>query len=122
MLEESATEVVWRYNGRSQIENHIKELKAGFGMDSLPSGDFAANAVYFGIGIMSYNLFMASKLLIMPDGWKNKNIKSIRWLMVEVAGKLITHGRRMILKLAASIEKYRIYLEMRRRIYALALE
>ena len=122
MLEGSAHEVVWRYNERSQIENHIKEIKSGFGMDRLPSGDFAANTVYFGIGIMSYNLFMASKFLIMPDGWKNKTIKSIRWLMLEVAGKLITHGRQMILKIAAGVEKYRIYLEMRRRIYALALE
>ncbi len=71
---------------------------------------------------MTYNLFMASKLLIMPDGWKNKSIKSIRWLVLGVAGKLITHGRQMILKLAASAEKYRIYLKMRQRIYALSLE
>lgn len=122
MVEESAHEVVWQYNGRSQVENHIKELKGGFGMDSLPSGDFFGNAVYFGIGVMTYNLFMAQKLLTMPDAWQAKSIKSIRWLMVEVAGKLITHGRRMILKIAASVEKYRIYQEMRQRIYALALE
>jgi hypothetical protein len=122
LVEESAHEVVWQYNERSQIENHIKELKGGFGMDRLPSGDFAANAVYFGIGIMTYNLFIAQKLFIMPDGWKAKTIKSIRWLMVEVAGKLIAHGRRVILKLSVGMEKYRIYLEMRQRIYKLALE
>jgi hypothetical protein len=121
MLKENAEEVVWRYNGRSQIENHIKELKGGFGMDGLPSGDFLANAVYFGIGIMTYNLFLAQKLLSMPDEWQAKNIKSIRWLMVEVAGKLIKHGRWVILKIATDVKKYRIYLEMRRRIYALAL-
>ena len=122
MLEESAHEVVWQYNERSEIENHIKELKGGFGMDGMPSGDFAANAVYFGIGILTYNLFIAQRLLILPASWQAKTIKSIRWLMVEVAGKLIRHGRQLILKLAASVEKYRLYLQMRRRIYALALE
>lgn len=59
MIDETPEEVVWRYNHRAQIENHIKEIKGGFGMDHLPSGDVPANAVYFGIGIMTYNLFIA---------------------------------------------------------------
>jgi len=122
MIEQRAEEVVWRYNGRAQIENHIKEIKSGFGMEWMPSGEFCANAVHFGIGIMTYNLFIAQKLLVMPEQWHTKTIKSIRWLLVEVGGKLIVHGRRVILKVAASIDKYRIYLQMRRRTYALLLE
>jgi hypothetical protein len=121
-MSEEREEVVWRYNGRSQIENHLKELRSGFGMDGMPSGEFAANAVHFGIGIMTYNLFIAQKLLTLPEEWKSKTIKTFRWLLVEVAGKLIEHGRRMILKIATSMEKYRIYLEMRRRSYELMLE
>jgi hypothetical protein len=121
-IEEGAEQVVWRYNGRAQIENHIKEIKSGFGMEWMPSAELCANAVHFAIGIMTYNLFIAQKLLVMPEQWHTKTIKSIRWLLVEVGGKLIVHGRRMILKVAASIDKYRIYLEMRRRTYALLLE
>lgn len=119
MLDETPEEVVWRYNERAHIENHIKELKGGFGMDRLPSGDFAANAMYFAIGIMTYNLFLAQRLLTMPETWATKTIKSIRWLLVEVAGKLIHHGRRLILKLATSVEKYQLYCAMRRQTYAL---
>lgn len=119
MVEEREEEVVWRYNGRAQIENHIKEIRVGFGMGKLPNGDFLANAVHFGIGIMTYNLFIAQKLLTMPQEWKTKTIKTLRWLLVEVAGRLISHGRRMILKIAISIDKFRIYLEMRRRTYEL---
>ena len=122
VTEGSAEWVVWCYNGRAHIENHIKEIKCGFGMDRLPSGDFHGNAVHFGIGIMTYNLFIAQKLLTMHEGWKRKTIKSIRWLLVEVAGKLIEHGRQMILKIAVGLEKYRIYLEMRQRTYELSLE
>ncbi|MBW2309056.1 MAG: hypothetical protein JRG73_19200, partial [Deltaproteobacteria bacterium] len=58
----------------------------------------------------------------MPEDWRAKTIKSIRWLLVEVAGKLIHHGRSLTLKIAVGIEKYRIYLEMRRRTYELLLE
>ncbi|MBW2037457.1 MAG: hypothetical protein JRI41_08270 [Deltaproteobacteria bacterium] len=91
-------------------------------MQKLPSGDFGGNVLYFGIGILTYNLFIAQRHLVMPEGWRSKTIKSIRWLLVEAGGKLINHGRSLALKIAASMEKYRIYLEMRRRTYELMLE
>jgi hypothetical protein len=122
IIEESTEEVVWRYNGRAHIENHIKEIKSGFGMDRMPSGDFRANGVHFAIGIMTYNLFIGQRLLTMPESWATKTIKSLRWLLLEVAGKLVDHSKRLILKVATSLDKYRIYLEMRRRSYALLLE
>lgn len=122
MIEESEEEVVWKYNGRAHIENHIKEIRGGFGMERLPSGDFAANAIHFGIGIMTYNLFIAQKLLTMSEEWKTKTIKIIRWLLIEVGGKLIKRSRSIILKVATSIDQYKIYLEMRRRTYELLLE
>lgn len=115
MLEETPEAVVWRYNERAHIENHIKELTGGFGMDRLPRGDFAANAVPFAIGIMTDTLFRAQRLLTMPADWGTKTIKSIRWCLIEIGGKLITHGRQLILTLATSVEKYRLSLEMRRR-------
>lgn len=119
MDERSAEEVVWGYNARAHIENHIKELKNGFGMEQMPSGNFGANAVYFGIGVMTYNLFLAQKMLTMPEAWRTKTIKSIRWMLIEVAGKLIRGSRRIILKIAVGIEKYAAYLEIRRRTYEL---
>jgi hypothetical protein len=119
MVEQTAEEVVWKYNGRGQIENHIQEIKNGFGMQGMPSGDYGANAVYFGIGILTYNLFLAQKLLTMPEPWKTKTIKSIRWLLVEVGGKLVSRSRRMILRISTSLEKIRMYLEMRRRTFEL---
>ena len=122
MVEENPDEVVWKYNGRGQIENHIKEIKSGFGMEWMPSGDFEANAVYFGIGILTYNLFIAQKLLTLPEEWKTKTIKSVRWGLVEVGGKLVSHGRRIILKIATSAERIRTYLEIRRRTFQLAWE
>jgi hypothetical protein len=119
VVEGSPQERVWAYNDRAQIENHIKEIKCGFGMEKLPSGDFGGNALYFGIGILTYNLFIAQKYLTMPKQWRTKTIKSIRWFLVEVGGKLIKHGATLILKISASLEKYRLYLEMRRKTHAL---
>ena len=69
--------------------------------------------------MMTYNLFISQRLLTMPEQWATK---TIRWLLIEVAGRVVHHGRRVILKVATSLDKYRIYLEMRRRTYELLLE
>jgi hypothetical protein len=121
MVEETAEQVVWRYHGRAQSENHLKEINHGFGMQWMPSGQVSANAMHFAIGVMTYHLCIAQKLFVLPEGWRSKTIKSIRWLVVEVAGKLIVHGRQILLQIAASAEKYRLYGEMRRRTYELLL-
>lgn len=115
MVEESTSEVVWKYNHRAHIENHIKELKGGFGMGRMPSGDFGANAVWFGLGVLAYNLFVAQKFLVMPEDWRARTIKTVRWRLVETVGRLVETGRRVMLKIAASEEKFEIYREMRRK-------
>ncbi len=105
--ERPAQEVVWDYNDRTYIENHIKEHKSGFGMEHMPSGDFGANAVYFGIDVMTYNMFIAQKMLTMPEIWRTKTIKSIRWMLIETAGSLVRESRRIVLKIAADMKKLR---------------
>ena len=84
--------------------------------------DTGGYALYFGIGIMTYNFFVAQKLLTMPEYWRSKTIKSIRWLLADVGGKFIRHGRSLTLKVATTVEKFKIYLEMRRKTYELRLE
>lgn len=113
-------EVVCEYNERAYIESHIKEIKTGFGMEQMPSGEIGANAVYFGIGILTYNLFIVQKYFTMPIEWASKTIKSIRWLLVGVVGKLIERSRQMTLKIAATIEKYKTYIEIRQSLWQLS--
>ncbi len=112
-LDETPEAVVWRYNERAHIAHHINELKRGV-------GNVTANAMPFAIGVVPDSLFLAQRLLTMPADWQRTTIRRIRWLLVEVGGKLITHGRALILKLAASVQQYRLYQEMRRRTYALS--
>ena len=114
-LECTAEEVVWEYNGRGQMENVIKELKGGFGMESLPSGDFGANAFWFALGVLTYNTFVLQKELLLPEGYKAKTIGTLRWSLIGIAGKVVRHGRRLWLLLATTWEKLSIYQQMRKR-------
>ena len=97
---EPAQSVITWHNGRASSENYNKEIKLGFGMGHLPCGDFGANAMYFRIGVLAYNLMVAMKYLILPKENSRQTIKTMRWEWIETAGKLIHHGRQWILKLA----------------------
>jgi hypothetical protein len=109
----TAEEVVWWHNQRGQAENRIKELKIGFGMEQMVSGSFPANALYFGLGILTYNMTQAQKLFFMDSDWRTHTIGTIRWRLIEVAGKVVRHGRQLILKLAAPSDKLEVYLRIR---------
>jgi len=111
----AAEEVVWFHNRRGQVENLIKELKIGFGMEQMTSGDFAANSLWFSIGVLAYNLAQAQKLLFLDPDWRSRTIATLRWQLIGVAGRLVRHGRRWVLRLAATVEKLAIFLELRRR-------
>lgn len=113
-LECPAEEAVWEYNGRGAVENVIKELKGGFGMEGMPSGDFGANAMWFALGVLAYNTFVLQKEHLLPAEWRTKTIHTVRWSLIGLAGKVVRHGRRLWLLLASTVEKLTLYHRMRR--------
>jgi hypothetical protein len=54
--EDAAATMDWYSKRGDASENRIKDLKIGFGMDSMPCGTFEANAVFFSVGVLTYNL------------------------------------------------------------------
>ena len=103
--EEKAGEVVALHNQRGEVENNFKELKHGFGMEYMPCGETQANAAFFRIGVIAYNLFQTMKLLSLPVWWRTATIATVRWKLYQIAARLVYHARRTLLKLAASVDK-----------------
>ncbi|MEK7777547.1 MAG: IS1380 family transposase [Chloroflexota bacterium] len=118
--EEPASKVVELHNQRGQAENFIKELKEGFGMSWMPCAESYANAVYFRIGVIAYNLFAAMKLLSLPPWLRNSTIASLRWQVYQTAARVVHHGHQVLLKLATSAEKLVLFLGIRKRCLQMA--
>lgn len=78
-------------------ENKIKELKNGFNASYLPTSNFNANAFYFAISTLSYNLFLLFKQ-ILDKNLQKHTVKTIRYKLYNIAGKVINHARNTILK------------------------
>jgi hypothetical protein len=98
----SNSDVIHWYNQRAEhSENRIKELKLDFGANRLPCGDFDANALYFAICTLAYNLFALMRMLL-PAQWEACRATTIRWRLYALAGKVVRHGRSVTLKLTQS--------------------
>ncbi len=104
--QEAATEVIWKHNQRGNSENWHKELKIGFGMDQMPCGQFDANALYFSIGVLAYNLGQRLKQHVLPQAYRMATVATLRWKLYRLAGKLVRHARQWILQIQADAEKW----------------
>jgi len=104
--EESAPEVIWKHNGRGQSENWHKELKIGMGMEQMPCGQWEANAMYFAIGVLAYNLAQLLKRRVLPASYRTATVATLRWKVYRLAGKLVRHARGLILQIKADAEKW----------------
>jgi hypothetical protein len=119
--EKNTREVLEWHNQRGQTENFNKEVKNGIGMERMPCGQSYANAVFFRIGVIAYNLFIGFKRLSCPESWMQQTIATFRWKMVQIAGRIVKHAGKTVLKLMIDLEKLELFKEIRRKSFELSL-
>jgi len=119
--EKNTEEVLKWHNQRRQAENFNKELKIGLGMERMPCGQSYANAVFFRIGVIAYNLFIGFKRLSCPESWMKHTIATFRWKMVQVAGRIVKHAGEIVLKLMIDLEKLELFQGIRKRSFELSI-
>ena len=111
---ERAEYVVAWYNQRSECsENRIKELKIGFSMERMPCGQFKANAIFFRIGVIAYNLYKLFVTMVLDKGWWKSQVQTVRWKLYQTAGKVVFHAGRVYLKI--SEESYELFARIRQK-------
>lgn len=119
--EKSAAEILAWHNERGSAENFNKELKSGFGMERMPCGEGYANAVFFRIGMIAYNLFIGFKRLSCPLAWERHTIATIRWKLIQVAGRIVRHAGRVILKLVMEKDMLVLFHRIRQKSFELSM-
>jgi len=116
---ESAEDVVKWYNQRGECsENRIKELKIGFGMERMPCGQYEANAVFFRIGTLAYNIFRLFALKMLSLSWHRHQVQTVRWRLYQIAGKIVFHGGQVFLKVRRGL--CQLFTDIRLRIWEVA--
>ncbi len=108
----------WYHQRGECSENRIKELKIGFGMERMPCGQTVANAVFFRIGAMSYNICRLFVLKTLAVGWHKHQVQTLRWRLFQTAGKVVDHANRVYLKVRRGL--HALFDEIRLRIWEFA--
>lgn len=102
-MDDPSEEVLQWYNQRGDCsENRIKDLKIGFGMERMPCGQTNANALFFRIGALSYNVYRLFLIKTLDKPWHRCQVQTTRWRLYQIAGKIVDHSNRIFLKVRRS--------------------
>ncbi len=103
--------------GKSEeVHRVLKDDPAG---RMLPSGSFGENAAWWGIAAIAYNVHTAVKGLILGGSWVTKRLKTIRFQLLTVPGRVIVRGRRLFLGISEAHPAFPLLLQGRQRLRTL---
>lgn len=93
-------EVIAWYRARAGKGEEIHgAMKTDLAGGRLPSGLFGANAAWWALAMLSYNVMSAIKQLLLDAGWARKRMKAIRFALLQTPGRLVRHARQLTLRL-----------------------
>ena len=95
--EGEALELEADHRRHAEIENAIRDLKYGVGLNHLPSGRFPANGAWLAVQVMAHNL--ARWTACIGLGEQVVTTKTLRWRFFSIAGRLTHSARRLTLHL-----------------------
>jgi hypothetical protein len=90
------------YDGRAGIEPRIRELREDFALRKIPTGSFAANALFLEIIRLAYNLVTAFQRSCLDDSWQALTLQKLRYKLFLIPGELTRPQNRPVLRLRPS--------------------
>lgn len=116
-------ELIWWLRARcgksEEVHSVQKEDLAG---GRLPTGKFGANAAWWAIMILAYNLNSAMKRLVLKGEWVTKRLKAIRFWLIALPGRVVRRARQLVIRLTDGHPSNEILLGARRTNQNLAIE
>jgi len=114
-------DVIRFHDGRSgKSEEAHKILKEDFAGGKMPSSEFGANAAWWAIAILAMNLASAMKRVVLGGDWAKRRMKAIRFLLINVPGRIVGRARQLYLRLSGQNPALGVLVRMRLRILELA--
>lgn len=90
----------WHYERGGSIEHVHDRVKNDLAGHVLPCAEFGANAAWWRLQGLAWNIVRAMQLEILPEEFRQCHLKRLRFHLFCIAGRVIRHARDLILKLS----------------------
>jgi len=97
--------IQWHREKAGTVEMVHDVLKNELAAGVLPCGRFGANAAWLRLAVIAHNVLTALKRLALPAEYLPARPKRLRFLFLNLAGRVSHHARRIHLRLAALVER-----------------
>jgi hypothetical protein len=94
----------WHWQKAGTIELVHAVTKNELGAAVPPCGRFGANAAWYRLSLLTYNVLSALKSLALPPALSAARPKRLRFTLFTLAGRLITHAGQLVLRVSAAAE------------------
>ena len=110
----------WHWAKAGTIEHVHDVTKNELGAAVPPCGRFGANAAWYRLSLLAYNILSAMKSLVLPAALSAARPKRLRFALFTMAGRIISHAGKLVLQISAAAERLAGLREARRQLAVLA--
>jgi Transposase DDE domain group 1 len=113
--------VIWWLRERcGKSEESHSAMKSDLAGGQMPSGLFGANAAWWALTILAHNLNAVMKHLVLDKSWAPKRMKALRFHLIGLPGRVVSHARKLIVRLGGGAQALADFVRARQNILALA--
>lgn len=91
----------WHRGKAGTVELAHDVLTNELAAEALPSQKFGANAAWFRLNVMLYNLLSAFKKIALPPDLHRARPKRLRFVLLNTIGKVVRHARETLLRMTS---------------------
>ncbi len=106
----------WQRERCGTVEKVHDVLKNDLAGGVMPCGRYFANAAWWRLNCLCYNVISVMKRKALPPSFWPARMKALRFHLIGVAGKVVCHARSVFLKLKEGYRSFLSYREARSRL------
>lgn len=110
----------WHWQKAGTIEQAHDVMKNELAAGVMPSGRFGANAGWYRINALTYNLLSLLRHHALPERLRRAYPKRLRFELFSVGARVVTHGRELTAEMGLGEEETEALITIRRRLLDIA--
>ena len=118
-LEDAAELVRWHRQKAGTIEHVHRVMKDELSAGVLPSARFGANAAWFRINALTFNVLTVLQRCALPERFRDARPKRLRYELFTLAGELAVHQSQLSLRVPVGDQRLQEIVDARGRLLAM---